>query len=87
MSTIKSKEEVFEKVKQIFSDKSGTEWTEIKPESDLYDDLGLDSLDKIEIVMECEKEFHISIYDEETEKISTVGQLSDLISSKPSLAY
>jgi acyl carrier protein len=76
----KTKSEVLEKLKQILTDSSGIE--EISIENDLKDDLALDSLDITEIIMECEKEFHISIEDVEYDGISTVGQLLDVVYAK-----
>lgn len=45
-------------------------------------DTGMDSLDKVELIIECEKEFDISIHDQDAEDIETVGQLSDYIENK-----
>jgi len=83
MTEFKTRKEIFEQLKPIISNTSGID--DISMETDLFYDLDLDSLDKVEIVMECEKEFHISIYDEEVDKVTTVEQLVDLILSKPSL--
>lgn len=80
METKKTKEDVFNILKKIIFYTAGTD--EFAEKDSLQDDLGLDSLDIIEILMECEKQFHIYIYDEESEKITTVGQLIDLIYSK-----
>lgn len=62
-----------EKVKAIIVDKLGVDETEVKPESSFTNDLGADSLDTVELIMEFEKEFNISIPDDKAEKISTVG--------------
>ena len=62
-----------EKVKAIIVDKLGVDETEVKPEASFTNDLGADSLDTVEIIMEFEKEFNISIPDDKAEKISTVG--------------
>ena len=62
-----------EKVKAIIVDKLGVDETEVKPEASFTNDLGADSLDTVELIMEFEKEFNISIPDDKAEKISTVG--------------
>lgn len=65
--------EIAEKVKGIIIDKLGVEESEVTPEASFTNDLGADSLDTVELIMEFEKEFNISIPDEQAEKISTVG--------------
>jgi len=65
--------EVADKVKAIIVDKLGVEESEVTPTASFTNDLGADSLDTVELIMEFEKEFGISIPDEEAEKISTVG--------------
>ena len=62
-----------EKVKAIIVDKLGVDETEVKPEASFTNALGADSLDTVELIMEFEKEFNISIPDDKAEKISTVG--------------
>lgn len=64
---------IAQKVKSIIADKLGVEATEITPEASFTNDLGADSLDMVELIMEMEKEFNISIPDDIAEKISTVG--------------
>ena len=65
--------EVAEKVKAIIVDKLGVEESEVKPEANFINDLGADSLDTVELIMEFEKEFGISIPDDQAEGIKTVG--------------
>jgi acyl carrier protein len=65
--------EVAEKVKSIIVDKLGVEESEVPPEASFTNDLGADSLDTVELIMEFEKEFNIAIPDEQAEKIGTVG--------------
>jgi acyl carrier protein len=65
--------EIAEKVKSIIVDKLGVEMSEVTPEASFSNDLGADSLDTVELIMEFEKEFNISIPDEAAEKIATVG--------------
>ena len=62
-----------EKVRAIIVDKLGVDETEVKPEASFTNHLGADSLDTVELIMEFEKEFSISIPDDKAEKISTVG--------------
>lgn len=61
------------KVKAIIVDKLGVDEAEVKNEASFANDLGADSLDTVEIIMEFEKEFQIQIPDDQAEKISTVG--------------
>ena len=65
---------IAERVKKIVADKLGRDESEITMESSFANDLGADSLDTVELIMEFEKEFEINIPDEEAEKIQTVGQ-------------
>ncbi|MDR1810432.1 MAG: acyl carrier protein [Prevotella sp.] len=65
--------EVAEKVKAIIVDKLGVEETEVTDTASFTNDLGADSLDTVELIMEFEKEFGISIPDDQAEKIGTVG--------------
>ena len=65
---------VEEKVKKIIVDQLGVDAAEVTPEASFIEDLGADSLDTVELIMEFEKEFNISIPDEQAETITTVGQ-------------
>ena len=65
--------EVAERVKAIIFDKLSVEETEVTNEASFTNDLGADSLDTVELIMEFEKEFGISIPDDQAEKITTVG--------------
>ncbi|MFM8433018.1 MAG: acyl carrier protein [Bacteroidota bacterium] len=67
------------KVKSIIVDKLGVDEKEVTPEASFTNDLGADSLDTVELIMEFEKEFNIAIPDDQAEKISTVGQAIDYI--------
>ncbi|MDG2362802.1 MAG: acyl carrier protein [Flavobacteriales bacterium] len=62
------------KVTAIIVDKLGVDEGEVKPEASFTNDLGADSLDTVELIMEFEKEFNIAIPDDQAENISTVGQ-------------
>ena len=66
--------EIAEKVKAIIVDKLGVEETEVTNEASFTNDLGADSLDTVELIMEFEKEFDIQIPDDQAENIATVGQ-------------
>ena len=61
------------KIKEIIIDKLGIEESEITDSASFTNDLGSDSLDTVELIMEFEKEFNVSIPDEDAEKIATVG--------------
>ena len=65
--------EIESKVKAIIVDKLGVEESEVKPEARFTNDLGADSLDTVELIMEFEKEFGVSIPDDKAEKIGTVA--------------
>ena len=62
------------RVKKIIVDKLGVDANEVNDASSFTGDLGADSLDTVELIMEFEKEFNISIPDEQAETITTVGQ-------------
>ena len=66
--------DIASRVKAIIVDKLGVDENEVVTEASFTNDLGADSLDTVELIMEFEKEFDISIPDEEAEKIQTVGQ-------------
>ena len=65
--------EIAERVKAIIVDKLGVSASEVTPEATFAQDLGADSLDTVELIMEFEKEFNIQIPDDQSEKIQTVG--------------
>lgn len=66
--------EVKEKVVSIIVDKLGVDEAEVTTEASFTNDLGADSLDTVELIMEFEKEFNIAIPDDQAEKIQTVGE-------------
>jgi acyl carrier protein len=70
------------KVKEIIMNKLGVEEGQITPEASFTSDLGADSLDTVELVMEFEKAFNLQIPDEDAEKIGTVGDAIKYIKSK-----
>ncbi len=65
---------IAEKVKKIIVDKLGVDESEVVSEASFTNDLGADSLDTVELIMEFEKEFDLSIPDDQAENIQTVGQ-------------
>lgn len=65
--------DIAQKVKNIIVEKLGVDESEVTPEASFTNDLGADSLDTVELIMEFEKEFNLPIPDDEAEKISTVG--------------
>ena len=67
--------EVFDRVKTIIVDRLGVDEAKITMEATFKDDLGADSLDVVELIMELEDEFDLEISDEDAEKISTVGDV------------
>ena len=70
---------VGERVIDIVADQLGVDKEKVKPETSFVNDLGADSLDTVELVMELEEEFDINIPDDAAEKIQTVGQAIDFI--------
>lgn len=78
----------FEKVKKIVIDKLGVDAEKVTEKAAFVNDLGADSLDVVEFVMEVEKEFNITIPDEEAGKMTTVGDAVKYIEahSKPAAA-
>jgi len=71
--------EIESKVKAIIVDKLGVDEADVKPEASFTNDLGADSLDTVELIMEFEKEFGITIPDDQAEKISTVQNAIEYI--------
>lgn len=70
---------IFEKVKEIISNILGVDSEDVTMEASFQDDLGADSLDVVELIMDLQEEFNIEIPDEEAEKIQTVGDVVDYI--------
>ncbi|MFQ6677218.1 MAG: acyl carrier protein [Fidelibacterota bacterium] len=70
-----------DKVKEVVMDKLGVEESQITLEANFMDDLGADSLDTVELIMQLEEEFGIEIPDEDAETMTTVGAAVDYIDS------
>lgn len=68
-------------VKEIIVEKLGVEESKVTPTASFTNDLGADSLDTVELIMEFEKKFNITIPDEQAEKIGTVGDAISFIES------
>ena len=73
--------DIASRVKKIIVDKLGVDEAEVTNEASFTNDLGADSLDTVELIMEFEKEFNIAIPDDQAEKIATVGQAVDYITA------
>jgi acyl carrier protein len=71
----------FDKVKEVIMDKLGADEDKITAEASFVDDLGADSLDTVELIMQLEEEFGMEIPDEEAEKLTSVGSAVDYIDS------
>tara|TARA_B100001250_G_scaffold214932_1_gene184429 strand:- start:675 stop:911 length:237 start_codon:yes stop_codon:yes gene_type:complete len=74
--------EQYDKVKEIIIDKLGVDNAKISMEAKFIDDLGADSLDTVELIMQFEEEFSIEIPDEDAEGLLSVGQAVEYIESK-----
>ena len=75
---------VADRVKKIIVDKLGVDEAEVTHEANFIQDLGADSLDTVELIMEFEKDFDVSIPDEQAEKITTVGQAVEYLEKQVS---
>ncbi|MBX2874996.1 MAG: acyl carrier protein [Saprospiraceae bacterium] len=73
---------IAERVQKIIVDKLGVDASEVTPEASFTNDLGADSLDTVELIMEFEKEFEIAIPDEKAENIQTVGHAVEYLASE-----
>jgi acyl carrier protein len=75
-------EEVLKKVTEIITEKLGIPESEVTPDASFVRDLGIDSLDYAELVMEFEQTFDIKIPDNEAERMNTIGSAVEYIKSK-----
>jgi len=76
-----SRDEVYERVKEVLTEQLGVEEGDITEEASFQEDLDADSLDLVELIMELEDQFGIKISGEDAQKIQTVGQAVDYVSS------
>jgi acyl carrier protein len=74
--------EIQKKVNDIVVKKLGVEESQITPEASFTKDLGADSLDTVELILEFEKEFNISIDEADQDKVQTVGQVVEYLKNK-----
>jgi acyl carrier protein len=74
-----TREEVFERVKEVLSEQLGVDESEITEEASFQEDLDADSLDLVELIMDLEERFGVKISDEEAQGIGTVGEAVDFI--------
>ena len=70
-----------DKISDVVADKLGVEPSKITPDAKFVEDLGADSLDTVELIMQLEDEFNLEIPDEEAEKLTTVGSVAEYIDS------
>jgi len=76
-----SRDEVFERIKEVLAERLSVEEANITEEANFQEDLDADSLDLVEMIMELEDQFGIKIPDEDAQKIQTVGQAVDYVTS------
>lgn len=77
-----AREEILTALKEVLVDKLKVEADTITEDANLFEDLGLDSIDLMTVVMAVEEKFSIEVSDEELEDVSTLGQAADILSTK-----
>ena len=76
-----SRDEVYERVREVLAERLSVEEADITEEANFQEDLDADSLDLVEMIMELEDQFGIKIPDEDAQKIQTVGQAVEYVTS------
>ncbi len=76
-----SRDEVFERIREVLAERLSVEEADINEEANFQEDLGADSLDLVEMIMELEDQFGIKIPDEDAQGIQTVGQAVEYVTS------
>ncbi len=76
-----SRDEVFERIREVLTERLSVEETDITEEANFQEDLGADSLDLVEMIMELEDQFGIKIPDEDAQQIQTVGQAVEYVTA------
>jgi acyl carrier protein len=76
-----SRDEVFERIREVLAERLSVEESDVTEEANFQEDLGADSLDLVEMIMELEDQFGIKIPDEDAQQIQTVGQAVEYVTS------
>ncbi|HET7855655.1 MAG TPA: acyl carrier protein [Gaiellaceae bacterium] len=76
-----SRDEVYERIREVLAERLSVEESDITEEANFQEDLGADSLDLVEMIMELEDQFGIKIPDEDAQQIQTVGQAVEYVTS------
>ena len=77
-----AEKEVYEALSEVLVERLRVDPAQIRPDADLFEDIGLDSIDMMTAVMAVEERFGIEVSDKEVEKVRTLAQAAELLSSK-----